>query len=323
MKYYYLCGLLATLLVIPSHSSLAQEQQNNGADKAPPKAATKNKAPDAADDKKIAQAPVIRAKLPRVDEVRMRLLAQKTELGSQIWLQQNQQQFLSIYHPNNQHPGKGALLILHDDGQHPRWPDTIETISATMPDYGWATLSISLPDIKPSKTKKPANQSDTSLSQTEQQAVARIQAALDYLGTQGLLNVILVGSGSGAPRGANLLQSLPSPGPTPEGTKAARAIAALVIINDNNPSELTSLSPNFNDASMPILDIYFGSQETTLAAAKRRKQMASRSKMKTYQQIRLAELNGLLSLGENRLSKRVRGFIERNAKGVAKTLERL
>lgn len=304
MKYHLLpCIFIALTLSV---SVLAQQ-----ASKAP--AADNKKPSEAASSKAAPELP--RTLPPKVDRNRMQLLANKTEPDSQLWLQQGQQKFLSIYHPNNQHPGKGALLILHDDGQHPRWPDTIETISATMPDYGWATISISLPDLK------PAARPETDASNTiEQQAIGRVMAALDYLRTQGLLNVILVGSGTGAPRGANLLQSLPAPEPTPEGTTAARAIAALVIINDNNPSELATLSPNFNDASMPILDVYFGNQETTIAAAKRRKQMANRQKMATYRQIRLSELNGMLSLGENRLSKRIRGFIERHAKGVAKPL---
>jgi len=300
--------LIISLLSI-SPFTAAQDAKDN--DPAPAKAAAQAANP-------AAPVNIERAKTPAPDQQRMKLLADNTDTEHQVWLEDPQGRFLSLYQASNLHPTKGALLILHDDGQHPRWPDTVDTIAATLPDYGWATLTISLPDIKTAR-----EQDEQGSQRTEAAAIARMQAAINHLGSQGLLNVILVGSGTGAPRGAQLIESLPKPPPTPEGIKAARPIAALVIINDKNPTEAKLLSAGLSIAEMPVLDIYFGLEETSLNAAKMRRRLAGRKQMKIYQQIRLAELNGVLSLGENRLSKRIRGFVEKNAKGVAKRLKAL
>lgn len=307
---------LTSILIISllSASSLlaAQDAKDNDPDPAPAKDAAQAAASPAAPDN------IERAKTPVPDQQRMNILADNTDTEHQVWLQDPQGKFLSLYQVSNLHPTKGALLILHDNGQHPRWPDTVDTIAATLPDYGWTTLTISLPD-----SKTAHEQDDKSSQQIEAAAIARMQAALNHLSSQGLLNVILIGSGTGAPRGAQLIESLPKPPPTPKGTKASRPIAALVIINDKNPADAKLLSAGFSDPTMPVLDIYFGQEENGSNAAKKRKRLAGRQQMKTYQQIHLAELNGVLSLGENRLSKRIRGFIEKHAKGVAKPLKAL
>lgn len=44
---------------------------------------------------------------------------------------------------------QGGVLILHDQGQHGHWPDSVAPLREYLPDYGWTTLSIGLPDVPP------------------------------------------------------------------------------------------------------------------------------------------------------------------------------
>lgn len=42
---------------------------------------------------------------------------------------------------------QGGVLILHDDQQHGHWPDVVAPLREYLPQHGWTTLSIELPDI--------------------------------------------------------------------------------------------------------------------------------------------------------------------------------
>lgn len=47
---------------------------------------------------------------------------------------------------------QGAILILHDSQHHGHWPEVIAPIREYLPQFGWATLSIELPDA-PKRTR--------------------------------------------------------------------------------------------------------------------------------------------------------------------------
>lgn len=92
----------------------------------------------------------------------------------------------------------------------------------------------------------------------------------------------------------------------------------MVIINARNTSprgDINLLGSLF-DADMPTLDIYFGTHQLDNYDSEVRKKYALRNGFKTYQQILLPELSHNTMLGENRLSKRVRGFLSKHARGV-------
>ncbi len=44
---------------------------------------------------------------------------------------------------------QGAVLLLHDQGQHPDWPALLSPLRKVLPDDGWYTLSISMPSVLP------------------------------------------------------------------------------------------------------------------------------------------------------------------------------
>ncbi len=64
-----------------------------------------------------------------------------------VWLEtSNNERFLSLWQPDRSGNPRGALLIIHSEGEHPAWPNTTKPLHETLPDYGWATLALSLPE---------------------------------------------------------------------------------------------------------------------------------------------------------------------------------
>ena len=51
---------------------------------------------------------------------------------------------LALYLPANRAQAQGAVLLLHDEGQHPDWPGVVKTLRESLPDAGWHTLSLAL-----------------------------------------------------------------------------------------------------------------------------------------------------------------------------------
>ena len=49
---------------------------------------------------------------------------------------------------------QGGVLLLHDNQQHGHWPDVVAPIREYLPQFGWATLSIELPDAPAKKRIK-------------------------------------------------------------------------------------------------------------------------------------------------------------------------
>lgn len=60
-----------------------------------------------------------------------------------VWLSETP--FLALERPELTGVPQGALLILHDDDQHPDWPKVIKPLREQMPEKGWHTLAIALP----------------------------------------------------------------------------------------------------------------------------------------------------------------------------------
>tara|TARA_R110001592_G_scaffold362471_1_gene676362 strand:- start:2522 stop:3646 length:1125 start_codon:yes stop_codon:yes gene_type:complete len=53
---------------------------------------------------------------------------------------------LAIAHPPLIPDKQGAILLLHDKGQHADWPEVIHPLRMNLPKAGWYTLSVNLPE---------------------------------------------------------------------------------------------------------------------------------------------------------------------------------
>ena len=71
------------------------------------------------------------------------------------WLPDNSDDtFLALYFASITAKIQGTLLLLPENAHHPDWPGTIHQLRTSMPDEGWSTVSIALPDYI-STTKIP------------------------------------------------------------------------------------------------------------------------------------------------------------------------
>lgn len=65
--------------------------------------------------------------------------------GDAVFLEANDQEFLTIYTEANDEPVKGTAIILHGRGFHPDWQDTVNPLRVGLTETGWNTLSVQMP----------------------------------------------------------------------------------------------------------------------------------------------------------------------------------
>jgi len=152
----------------------------------------------------------------------------------------------------------------------------------------------------------------------EDRTVARIRAAMNYLNNQGQFNIVLLGDGVGAARAGHFFSSLPAPTITDPDVKPIKPIRAVVILNarNHNPLGDINLTSSLFDPEVPTLDIFFGLDRRNALDAEQRKRYARRNMHKVYNQVQLPVMSVVAQQGENRLSRRIRGFLQEHARGV-------
>lgn len=309
-----------------------------------------------------------RAQFPAKENNTMQLLAKQLPKDAFLWLEAESGQFLGIWQKDRSGYSKGALLIVHAEGEHPMWPHTTKPLHDTLPDYGWATLAISLPkpdlpsppqrtlavksklqaqaagsessqpqtdagDIDEEKTgedtienekavaEKPSATLETRVPKVSSEIIAeqRLEAALRFLHDQGQFNLILLGNGSGAIRIHDFLEKVTPKISNPKlKERFEKPVRAMIILNGRNqlPIEEDAYQGWFNDPEIPVLDIFIANDYRNQKEAKIRKTLAKQKKVTAYKQVRMTAINHEKSWGENKLSRRIRSFLDSNAVGV-------
>ncbi len=161
--------------------------------------------------------------LPDLEQERLQALADSHLPDTQIlWLETQHESFLGLFQPANAPTPKGAVLLLHHDRTSADWPGTITTLRHGLPDQGWHTLSLALPDepeyIPPrivdiqlsgldqtsaaaASTQTPATETAADKDKLKvyfEQISARIEAGLAQLEQQQPEAVLILGEGTGA-----------------------------------------------------------------------------------------------------------------------------
>ena len=313
------------------------------------------------------------------------------------WIGSETEKFPALWEPDTSGNPYGAVLFVHGEGQTPDWPHTVNRLRLHLPAYGWATLSVSVPDglqpkapERPTPTPKPeAAESGTegadgsadnqdpdatagpmSDDEKEQKAkedaaatealnseestsnggseanqngdmkkqpgselppevvsTKRLEAAIEFLNQQGQFNIVIVGHGLGAARSTIFISLLTKENNSPmgagnikNGVKAAidRPVRALILIGARNYIEETgeNLTNYFTDPGLPILDIYFNDHYLDRHDHKERAIAAKRKNLDKYFQLKLLRPTTKIFEDENRLTRRIRGFLNTHAKGV-------
>lgn len=310
-----------------------------------------------------------RLQTPANERDSMTLLTQGIDPEHVQWLTTTHGPYAAIWYQDQSGYPKGAVLMVHDQGESPYWPKTTAPLHESLPASGWSTLAIALPPPKPKaiperttpakvvvvrsttnddrdasktdsetstdttiKDKTKTQDPGTSKNQVvpvetirrsvvkpiaddaEQIALDRLKSAINFLHDRGQFNIVLVGYGVGAIRANALLKTLSPTKAPPAGDNPT--FRGFVIINgDNYLPDRQEQTQWFENDEMPVLDIYLRNNERFKQAAHTRKVAANRNKIQVYKTLGLPEMIPSNS-GENRLSRRVRGFLKKYAEGV-------
>ena len=299
-----------------------------------------------------------RNKYPPDEKSHMQTLAKHLPEDGLVWVEHYPEPFLAYWQPDRSGIPKGALLILHAEGANPVWQNTTRPLHESLPDYGWATFAIALPnhDAKPipkrsipvktavvkideSDAAVEADQPSEESENDDQIAVSvppeteaidntppaldvidgRLESALRFLHDQGQFNIVIMGSGVNAVIAQQFSTRI-----TPKIENAnlqgqlEKPIRAMVLVNSKNklPTAAEEFVEWFSDAELPVLDVFFEHDPRNQHYAKQRKRLAKQKNLQAYQQVALKEISSEHVWRENKLSRRIRSFLEKNASGV-------
>lgn len=128
------------------------------------------------------------------------LLVTNLGAGEAVILKAGAVEFLGLYIPAGGKLTRGGVVLLHDVGGHPDWPDVIAPLRENLTEAGWATLSIQLP-------LRPASSPVADYARLLPDASPRIAAAIAHLQQQKLGPIVLIGHGLGATMATHFLAS--------------------------------------------------------------------------------------------------------------------
>ena len=96
-------------------------------------------------------------------------------IGEAAWLKVKADKFLALYNPAAK--PKGGVILMHDAGLNPDWPDVISPLRRELPEHGWTTLSLQMPLL-------PQNAPLTAFGPIIDETPQRIRAALRQAGVK-------------------------------------------------------------------------------------------------------------------------------------------
>lgn len=220
--------------------------------------------------------------------------------GKPVWLDADGSRFLGIYTPASTQEIAGAVILIHDAGLHPDWPQVIQPVRTALPERGFATLSLQMPVL-------PKEANDTEYVPLFSKVPARIQAGLDYLSQHNINKVIVIGHGLGSNMASDTLANHHddrvkgfigigmTAHPQPEKYQVLDNVVALFKLN------------------VPLLDIY-GSQsiESVLNSVDRRAYVIYQIDHLNSRQVEIRGANHLFQGFDNQLLESIVSWITKH-----------
>lgn len=284
-----------------------------------------------------AEKPVERLPLPERSREEASALERQIPREEQQQLQAGSDSFLALWKPANSAEAEGVVIIVPGAGENADWPQAIAPLRRKLPDAGWGTLSLSLPDVNldtlpprvieapkaavdtsskdGSTAAKPVEQAASAEAEGTDPAVVpgadeqdktdakrifeRIDAAVAFAQTQGARSVVLLGHGSGAWWAARYLSE-----------KQPSQVQKLVMVAGKAPvarqPDLQQLAPGLK---VPTADVFYQDAAQDRNTARERAQAAKRLKNDGYKQVSLKTVPGNSAAEQEQLYRRVRGWL--------------
>ncbi|KPG78268.1 alpha/beta hydrolase family protein [Pseudomonas sp. RIT-PI-o] len=290
-----------------------------------------------ATDKPAEEKPAERQPLLERSQEEAAALQRKLPAQEQQQLQAGSETFLALWKPANSAEPKGAVIIVPGVGETADWPQAVGPLRRKLPDAGWSTLSITLPDLqgdaiaprviepaaapkapettsKDATTAQPIEQAAGGEAEVAEQVVAqtseeqakadaervfgRIDAAIAYAEQQSARSIVVLGHGTGAYWAARFLSERQTP-----------QVEKLVMVDAQAPAKalppLAELTPTLK---LPTADIFYMDKALDRNAALERMQASKRLKTSAFSQVALKVLPDKKAEQEQ-LVRRVRGWL--------------
>ena len=229
-------------------------------------------------------------------------LVNDTYLGEPVWLGEGSKKFLGIISPFRTDESSGGVILLHNIGTHPDWPEVISPLRIGLPEQGWTTLSIQMPMLRP---EVPVE----NYGRFTQLANERLLEAIKYLREQQIYNIVIIAHGLGASYASQYLADNKDTG--------VFAFVGISMQTHDFLSPSIPLVKNLQKITIPILDIYAEKDLLpVLQQAPDRRLSQQISKNEQYTQLEIKGADPHFRNSEANLVKRIRGWMDKVAPGV-------
>ncbi|CAE6891167.1 conserved exported protein of unknown function [Pseudomonas marincola] len=141
--------------------------------------------PAAPDNKASEQAVAPREPLTARSQVEATALERQIDPKQVQHLQAGDEQFLALWLEANSAQPRGAVILIPGDNESADWPQTVGPLRRKLPDNGWHTLSLTLPDplstvpIVTPTPEKPASDAAETATEDEKTAGQPAEAAVE------------------------------------------------------------------------------------------------------------------------------------------------
>lgn len=191
----------------------------------------------------------------------------------------------------------GAVILLPAGGRHPDWAGAIQALRRELPKWGWLTLSLT-PADPPVPLAPYQLPSQAELDRRDNNALARVNAALARLKQENIRNIVLLGQGENASALARLHTLKPFPDVT----------ALILLAPPPEPATNDSLAETLGKLKLPTLEVLAAEQDPELLG--RHRSAAFKAQI-PWRALLLHDQAPDFPLLEAETVKRVRGWLKR------------
>lgn len=192
-----------------------------------------------------APVTIERPPTPSRSEAMAANLVRQLSASEFVSLKEGEGDFVALWRPANVGSPKGVIILLPDEGESADWPRGIGPLRRGLPDHGWHTLSLSLPD-SPAPLFPPAAAEEQALEQPSEgtDAEAEQVATAEAPNEAGYLPEETAASPAEPPLEADdaeVSSDKPAPQPSQPERIAERIEAALAFARSKQPTAIVLL----------------------------------------------------------------------------------
>ncbi len=275
-------------------------------------------------------------------------LQEQLPAGEQQLLKAGDESFLALWQPANKGDAQGLVILLPGAGESADWPQAIGPLRSKLPNAGWHTLSLTLPDPQPAAdstepstaeaatTTEPAATPDASAATAEtspadsapasdnsaaaatpeqtpeqhaERVLARIQAGIEFAQQQKPNSIVLLGHGTGGYWAARYLSEHPT-------SPVQNLLLVAPLLPEQFSPSLDELVPKLQ---LAVGDFYYKNQQPERTSALKRMQASKRQKSPAYIQVAMSALPGNPATEQEQLYRRIRGWLSLHLQAQAAT----